>query len=74
MGDESGNVTTLLASVSDFFNSIHENSPIRSSVIKTLFNGVDQSFTAKLLNIDRSCVSKVWLGDPKVLCSTVVIL
>lgn len=53
------NVETMLAAVKNFYFSIPGNSPIRSSIIKTIFSECEVSFTGKFLEIDFSSIYKV---------------
>jgi hypothetical protein len=52
------NVSTLLDNVLKFYNSIPSNSPIRSSIVRTIFADLPVKFIAEFLGLDVSSVYK----------------
>jgi hypothetical protein len=55
------NWDSMLAAVKDFYHSIPGNSPVRSSIIKTIFSKCEVSFTSKFLEIEFSSIYKVFI-------------
>lgn len=52
------NILLLFESLKDLYNSIPANSPIRSSLVQSLFSSTDTKFAANLLGVDESSIRK----------------
>lgn len=52
------NILLLFESLKDLYNSIPANSPIRTSLIQSLFTSTDSKFAANLLGVDESSIRK----------------